>query len=275
MTTQTARTPTARELTAARKQATPPTPAPVAEPQVPAVRDREQEDREYRERYLDECAPSGVVGRLLKFKEGRYVTTDDGKEVPEGSEFILLADQTLVGWNKFNGAGEAPTRRMGLLYDGFRMPLRETLGDLDESTWELGLDKSTPQDPWLHMQCLVLQATDAASELYTFSTTTPTGRKAVGNVLRHFNRMQRTHPGQYPVVKLGRGGFEHKDKRVGWVDVPLFIVVGRIPRDWRRSRTRRSAGPTTSTTRFRASSDTAWPSALAGGFFFRGQAKEG
>jgi hypothetical protein len=193
------------------------------------VRDREQEDREYRERYLAECAPSGVVGRLIKFKEGSYVTTDDGKEVPEGSEFTLLADQTLVGWIKFNGAGEAPDRHMGLLYDGFRMPLREVLGDLDPSTWELGLDNSTPQDPWLHMQCIVLQAADAS--LFTFSTTTPTGRRAVGNALRHFDRLLRTHPDTYPVVRLGRGGFEHKDKRVGWVDVPLFIVCGRAPRD--------------------------------------------
>ena len=59
--------------------------------------------------------------------------------MPEGSEFIVLADETLVGWIKFNGPGEAPDRHMGLLFDGFQMPERDALGELDKAKWELGL----------------------------------------------------------------------------------------------------------------------------------------
>ena len=124
----------------------------------------------YRNRYLDEVAPSGIAGRLIKFnKDGDYITIDDEKEVPENAEFILLADDTLVGWIKFNGVGEAPDRQMGLLFDGYEVPARESLGDLDPKDWDLGLDNQ-PQDPWQHQHNIVLQNTET-NELFTFSTT--------------------------------------------------------------------------------------------------------
>jgi hypothetical protein len=248
MTTQ-SRPPTARELVAARKRtaiapadanqkAEQPT-VPAAPPKTTAV--TAPDDRPYVTRYLDETAPSGVVGRLVRFKDGDFVTTDDDKVLPEAEEFTLLADDTLVGWLKFNGPGEAPDRVMGLLFDGFVMPPRESLGDLDEKAWELGLD-GQPQDPWQHQQCLVLQNT-ATAELFTFTTNTRTGRRAVGNLLRSYTRMKKTHPDELPVIRLGKGGFNHKDSRVGWVDVPVFIVVGRAPRD-------STAKPDTSTEAF-------------------------
>ena len=37
-------------------------------------------------------------------------------------------------------------------------------------------------------------------------------------------------------MRLGKGGFEHKDKRVGFVDTPVFVVVGAPRAIWRRSR---------------------------------------
>ena len=58
-----------------------------------------------------------------------------------------------------------------------------------------------------------------------------TGRRAVGNLLRHYDRMQRTHPDELPVVRLKVGGFQHRDERIGWVSTPVFAVVGRAPRD--------------------------------------------
>jgi hypothetical protein len=67
--------------------------------------------------------------------------------------------------------------------------------------------------------------------LFTFATSSMSGRRAVGNLLRHYDRMQRTHPNELPVVKLKVGGFQHKDERIGWVPTPVFAVVGRAPRD--------------------------------------------
>ena len=82
-----------------------------------------------------------IVGRMIKFgKEGQFVTPDDGEPIAVDAEFVALCEQTLVGRIKFNGDGEPPDRIMGLLYDGFVMPPRESLGDLDESQWPIGLD---------------------------------------------------------------------------------------------------------------------------------------
>lgn len=183
------------------------------------------------QRYLDEVAPANLVGRLIKFgKEGSFVTSDDGEPVPETAEFLALCDETLVGWIKFSAdADTPPMRAMGLLYDGFAMPARNTLGDTDQTQWEPGLS-GQPEDPWHHQMCLVLQNTET-KEFYTFATTSQTGRRAVGNLLRHFDRMQRTNAGEVPVVRLKAGGFNHRDDRIGWVPVPVFAVVGRAPRD--------------------------------------------
>jgi hypothetical protein len=181
-----------------------------------------------REAYLDEVAPAAIVGRLIKFtREGAFVTADDEAEIPDTADFVALCDQTLVGWLRFNNDAP-PDRRMGLLYNGFVPPPREALGDLDQANWPAGLS-GAPEDPWKHQMYLVLQGEN--SELFTFATSSMTGRRAVGNLLRHFDRMQKTHPGELPVVRLKTGGFQHRDERIGWVHTPVFAVVGRTPRD--------------------------------------------
>jgi len=180
--------------------------------------------------YVDEIAPASIVGRMIKFtKNGEYATSDDDTVISDDVDFIALVDQTLIGWIKFNGEGAPPDRVMGLLYDGFVMPARDTLPDQDQSEWELGLD-GKPADPWQHHVYLVLQKADT-DELFTFVTSSVTGRRAIGTLLRHYERMQRTHSDQYPVVRLKVGGFQHKDDRVGWVKVPVLAVVGRHAKD--------------------------------------------
>jgi hypothetical protein len=67
------------------------------------------------------------------------------------------------------------------------MPQRKMLGDLDEATWPSGLS-GQPTDPWQHQMNLVLQDR-ATGELYTFSTSSMTGRRAIGNLLRHYDRL--------------------------------------------------------------------------------------
>jgi hypothetical protein len=185
------------------------------------------------QKYVDEIAPASIVGRLIKFsKDGSFVTADDGETVPEAAEFLALCDETLVGWIKFNREKDSdapPERAMGLLYNGFIMSRRDALGDTDKTQWEPGLS-GEPEDPWQHQVCLVLQNTET-KELYTFATTSQTGRRAVGNLLKHFDRMQRANAGEVPVVRCKSGGFNHRDERIGWVPVPVFAVVGRAPRD--------------------------------------------
>jgi hypothetical protein len=180
--------------------------------------------------YLDEIAPSSIVGRLIKFsKEGAFATRDDGEPVSPDVDFIALCDETLIGWIKFNADDEPPERVQGLLYENFVMPPREELGDMDPAQWPAGLS-GEPVDPWQHQINLVLQHADT-KEMFTFSTSSMTGRRAVGNLLHHYDRMRRLHPDELPVVRLRAGGFQHKDDRIGFVPTPVFCVVGRTPRD--------------------------------------------
>jgi hypothetical protein len=182
------------------------------------------------QQYLDEVAPASIVGRMIKFgKDGRFITNDDGEAIGDDVDFTALADQTLIGWIRFSGEGEPPDRHMGLLYDGFVMPPRTTLGDDNPAQWDMGLD-GKPQDPWQHHVYLVLQRGDTG-ELFTYTTSSITGRRAVGNLLRHYDRLQRSHPDMYPVIRLKTGGFQHRDDRVGWVNVPVLAVVGRALKD--------------------------------------------
>jgi len=195
-----------------------------------AVAILDNDNRDPVRRYIDEIAPASIVGRMIKFgKEGKFVTHDDGEAISEDVDFTALCDQTLIGYIKFGAEGEPPERAMGLLYDGFIMPARETLGDLDIKKWELGLD-GKPADPWQHHVYLVLQRGDSG-ELFTYVTSSVTGRRAIGNLLRHYDRMKKSQPDQYPVIRLKIGGFQHRDERVGWVATPVFAVVGRMPRD--------------------------------------------
>ena len=143
------------------------------------------------------------------------------------------ADQTLIGYMQFNGEGEPPDRRMGLLYDGYIMPPRATLGDTDVSQWEIGLD-GKPADPWQHFIYLVLQRGDTG-ELFTYTTSSVTGRRAIGNLLRHYDRHAADASRHYPVVRLKISGSTISDERVGWVTRPVFAVVGQCaPRTARR-----------------------------------------
>jgi hypothetical protein len=118
---------------------------------------------------------------------------------------------------------------MGALYDGFVLPPRDSLGDTDQTQWEIGLN-GQPADPWVHQVYVVLQRGDTA-ELFTYIASSITSRRAVGTLLRHYDRMRKTDANFYPIVRLKVGGFQHRNERVGWVKVPVFAVVGRVPKD--------------------------------------------
>lgn len=187
-------------------------------------------EENYRQRYLDAIAPAAIAGRLIKFgKGGSFFFADDKTEISPVKDFVALCDETLIGWIKFSEEeGTPPERCQGLLYDGFTVPPREDLGDLDQSTWRPGLSGS-PEDPWKHQIALVLQDRETL-ELVTFAAMSITCRGCVGNLLKHYDRLQRTDPDSYPIVRLKSGGFNHRDPRVGWVATPVLAVVGKAPK---------------------------------------------
>jgi hypothetical protein len=191
-----------------RRQQSAVVPAKAAAVAVPDTRTPQQA-------YLDEIAPpSSLVGRPVKFngKTGKWLFGDVDEEIDPNTDFVALCDEVLIGWIRFNRKGELPTRIQGLLFDGFVMPPSSSLPDRDPSKWELGLD-GEPADPWQHQMCLILQV-PGTHELATFATTSPTGRRAVGNLLRHYDRMRKKDDDCYPVVRLKVSGYNHRDERV-------------------------------------------------------------
>jgi hypothetical protein len=188
------------------------------------------ENRSEVQRYVDDVAPASIAGRVIRFhKEGKFITPDDDTAIGDDVDFIALVDETLIGWIRFNGEGAPPDRVAGLLFDGFISPPRSSLGDDDEAKWNIGLN-GRPEDPWQHQINLVLQRVDTR-ELFTYSTSSVTGRRAIGLLLRYYDRLRRSNPDSYPLVRLKVGGFQHRDDRVGWVKTPVIAVVGRTPKD--------------------------------------------
>ena len=179
---------------------------------------------EYRARYLDEIAPSGIVGRVIKYARRTAPSPSTTEKVPEDTTFAALCDETLGRLREVQRPRRAAGHKMGLLYQGFVMPQVESLPDRDESQWELGLD-GEPADPWGHWMYLPLQNVDTL-EVDTFVTSSKTGRSAVGVLLKHYERLRKDHAGEVPLVQLRSGGFQHKDPRVGWVNKPMFVIVG-------------------------------------------------
>src|SRR5262245_52030114 len=72
--------------------------------------------------FLTEFAGGGGA-TFFKFTKGSYATRD-GQPIPCGTEFIVPYPAILVGWIKFNGEGNKPTRHMGKLFEGFLPPPR-------------------------------------------------------------------------------------------------------------------------------------------------------
>src|SRR5262249_54838034 len=151
----------------------------------------------------------GMSGQFFKFsKDGKFRKTSDEEEIPEGTNFVVIYDQIQGGWIKFMGKGNPPERKQGSLFEGFVPPARETLGDLDESEWEVGLS-GKPADPWQMQLLLPLQNVETG-ELFVFNTSSITGRRAVDGLIAMCARMQRTEPNDYPVVKLRVSGYQHR-----------------------------------------------------------------
>jgi hypothetical protein len=198
---------------------------------LPATRNAALPDapdhRNARQRLLDDVAPSGIVGRLARFdgKGGRFLFVDTDETISADEDFVVLADQAVVAYVKFQEEGP-PLRVGGLLYaPDFTLPPREMLGDTNPTKWAVGFS-GAPEDPWKVEMLLVLKC-PATQELLTFSTMSKTGRRAVGSLLRHYDRLQVSNPGAFPVVRLKPSGYD--DDRYGRVHTPSFAVVGVSP----------------------------------------------
>jgi hypothetical protein len=166
-----------------------------------------------------------LVGTLLKYTKGRWVTGDGKTSVPSTTTFVAIMDSLTSGWLKW-GDGKPVDAKMGLVADGFEPPRRDELDDLDSTKWEIAEDGSRT-DPWQLTLLLVLVSANGSREIHTFSTTSVGGKNAIADLCdAHAQTTEGT--GEYPLVRLATDSYDHKIKARGTVHVPIFTIVGAV-----------------------------------------------
>jgi hypothetical protein len=178
---------------------------------------------------LDYLAKHASSGTILRYsKDGKFIQPTNGDaELPEGSELACHWDQARGGHQRFNGKGERPDVKVGLIFGGAPPPTRDELGDTDPSQWPISDLTGRPEDPWREVQMVPLENVETG-EIYIFQTSSVTGLRAVSNLLRQASHLAAKDPDHIPVIKLRSGGFDHR--KFGWVRVPAFEFVGKAPR---------------------------------------------
>jgi hypothetical protein len=164
---------------------------------------------------------------LMKFgKDGKW--TQDDVNIDK-SIMIAHVDQLVWQWTPWRD-GRPGDSIVGLVADmpkGLLPPRREELGDLDSKFWERDED-GKPKEPWVYGYCLIFE--DEQGRLYRWSTTSNGGLRAIGDLCGEYDRYQARGGQGLPVVQLLTGGYQHKDRRVGWVHTPkLSFLKWTIP----------------------------------------------
>jgi len=166
--------------------------------------------------HLAAVASQAQEMRLLKFVKGKWYVGDD--ELSPGRKFIAHVPQLTQGMVKFFD-GKVAEQRVGIVADGFVLPNRDELGDIDSSKWETD-HAGAPRDPWCHQYYLPLEDPDTG-ELFTFVTGSQGGNSAIGRLTSQFVRNVRNG---LPMIRLATGSYKHKT--FGRVEVPEFSVTG-------------------------------------------------
>lgn len=190
--------------------------------------------------YGDQVASRMIRGKLLKFSKGDYLAGEQNEDVEAGTRFIAKMDDLMVGWQcwKDNKPTDAVMGRLG---DGFQPPRRETLGDDDESQWEADPQSGELRDPWQFSNAVLLRILDEQDRvtdgdddesrgIYTFTTSSRGGINAMGALAKKYGSTMRQHPDEWPVIQIGVDSYNHKNKQFGRIKVPMFKVVGWVPK---------------------------------------------
>jgi hypothetical protein len=176
-----------------------------------------------------------IIGQLLKFTRfGTFAAGQDNVELDMGTRMLVNTDQMLDGWIRWED--NRPVEQvMGLISEGFQLPDRDTLGhgytpgggrdEVDESEWESD-PSGRKRDPWQHTYYMLMREVRDGKPvmdddaLYTFTTGSFGGRKAVELFCKDFAKWERARPDDFPVITLGWDQYEHE--QFGWVKEPKF-----------------------------------------------------
>jgi hypothetical protein len=184
------------------------------------------------EKHLDAWSSGPLIGRLIGFngQDGIYRILDDDTEIPAGTEFVALLDQTYKGWIKFNGDGEKPDTRMVGISEDRDVPTREKLGDLDQSQWPLNKRSNRREDPWKEQFVVPLLSRDAGREPFALVMRGVTAMNAVQSLLARYRYHPKAKQGLYPVIRLDSGTYLNK-RFNGRLPKPVLSIVDWVTKD--------------------------------------------
>jgi hypothetical protein len=153
----------------------------------------------------------------------RFVKTDFfiGDLKVTGNEYLAHVSQLLRGYVKF-GNGCVVERRLGKVADGFVMPQRNELGDLDESQWEKDAS-GKPRDPWSQRWILPLEHLETG-DLALFESGSKGGINAIRKLCGSCGRNPRRGS---PIIKLVPSSY--KSKEHGRIGIPDLKIIGWEP----------------------------------------------
>ncbi len=180
------------------------------------------------ETYAAAALACDITGTLLKFSKGDWLADRENKQIAPGTEMVANMDSFSVGWVKWS-SGRPTETLMGRVIDRFKPARRDDLGDNDNDLWETD-DKGVPRDPWRFSVKLVL-ADPNTGELFTFSTWSKGGRRALDKLCEAYARERTRHRDDWPVIELQVDSYQHPDKSRGRIKVPVLKIVGWIAKD--------------------------------------------
>lgn len=180
------------------------------------------------EQYGEQAAMStSIIGSLLKFSKGDWLLGQDETEVSTGTRYVVSMDNLLVGWTKWSN-NKPIDEVMGRVVDGWAIPKRDTLGDLDKEQWEMD-NQGKLRDPWVFNNRVLFKpvgkkySTDVA---ITFITNSQGGLKAMGELSKRYGQEMSSHEGQNPIIEIGTDAYNHPNKEYGRIKVPVITLVG-------------------------------------------------
>jgi hypothetical protein len=194
-------------------------PATADEPQLPAEPGSEAANFM---RAVASGSKVSLLGTLLLFKKGTWQKGESKEELGEGTRAVALMNEARHGYVFWKDKKPIyQPGKIGRLCEGFELPDRQTLGNLDESRWPIGLSGKA-EDPWRHSVFLPMQLV-GDDEILTFTSSSEGGRSAFYHLAKRYAWLGRKHVGQDPVIELGVEDYEHKT--YGTLTKPKLEIV--------------------------------------------------
>jgi hypothetical protein len=183
------------------------------------------------ERHGAQTTQRNIVGQLLKFIKGRWLTGGANNEMVEieaGTRAIVNMASLTVGWQKWED-DKPVDNHMGLVSENYQPPNRTTLGDnKEDGGWERD-ENGVERDPWQKSNMVIMReiGTEGDDEgLYTFATSSRGGINAIGVLSTAYGKKIRENNELLPIVELRASSYAHSNKQRGIIDIPVFTIVG-------------------------------------------------